>query len=194
VLEFLTGTGLAVAAGLNAYVPLLALGLAGKFLTFVSLPAGWNWLSNDWVLGIIAVLLVIEIVADKIPVVDSINDWVQAVVRPASGGIVFGTGAASETLAVADPASFFSGSQWIPIATGIAMALGVHVAKSSVRPLLNSLTGGIAAPVASSLEDLGSVLLSVLALLLPILVVAVIAVSVVTLVLAVRRMLRSETS
>ena len=77
MLELLTGTGLAVAAGLNAYVPLLIIGLAARFFDFVQLPPAWNWLSNEWVLLIIAVLLVIEIVADKIPVVDSINDWLQ---------------------------------------------------------------------------------------------------------------------
>ena len=30
--EILTGTGLAVAAGLNAYIPLLILGLAGRII------------------------------------------------------------------------------------------------------------------------------------------------------------------
>ena len=59
VLELLTGTGLAIAAGLNAYVPLLALGLAGRFLDVVQLPAAWSWLENEWVLGILGVLLVI---------------------------------------------------------------------------------------------------------------------------------------
>ena len=42
MLEILAGTGLAAAAGLNAYIPLLALGLAGRFLDFVELPAGEN--------------------------------------------------------------------------------------------------------------------------------------------------------
>ena len=65
MLELLTGTGLAVAAGLNAYVPLLVLGLAGRFLDFVELPSAWRWLENEWVLLIIGVLLVIELVADK---------------------------------------------------------------------------------------------------------------------------------
>ena len=39
MLELLTGTGLAVAAGLNAYIPLLIVGLGGRFLDFVELPA-----------------------------------------------------------------------------------------------------------------------------------------------------------
>ena len=113
-MEFLTGTGLAVAAGLNAYIPLLMLGLAGRFLDFVDLPANWAWLENPWVLGILGVLLVVEIVADKIPAVDSINDILQTVVRPAAGGIAFGTGSASGTAVVSDPAAFFTSGSWVP--------------------------------------------------------------------------------
>ncbi len=171
MLEFLTGSGLAVAAGLNAYIPLLALGAAGRFLDFVTLPAGWAWLENEWTLGILAVLLVIEVVADKIPAVDTVNDWIQTIVRPASGGIVFGTGSASETVAVSDPAEFFTTNAWVPVATGVLMALGVHLAKMAVRPVLNSLTFGLAAPITSTAEDLGAIALTFFAIVLPVLVI-----------------------
>jgi len=186
-MEFLTGTGLAVAAGLNAYIPLLILGLAGRLLDFISLPAAWSWLENEWVLGILAVLLVIEIVADKIPVVDSINDWVQTIVRPVSGGIAFGTGSSSATAVVTDPASFFESGSWIPIAIGILLALGTHLAKMAARPVLNALTVGAAAPVVSTAEDVGSVTLSLFALLIPVLVLVALAGLIVALVAVFRR-------
>ncbi|MDJ0335140.1 DUF4126 domain-containing protein [Salinibacterium sp. G-O1] len=169
--EILTGTGLAVAAGLNAYIPLLVLGLAGRFLDFVELPAAWAWLANDWVLIILGVLLVIEVAADKIPVVDSVNDWIQTIVRPAAGGIAFGTGSTSETAIVEDPAAFFSSNGWVPIVVGILLALITHVIKTASRPALNAATAGVAAPVVSTLEDFSSIILSVLALLLPVLVI-----------------------
>jgi hypothetical protein len=171
LLELLAGTGLAAAAGLNAYIPLLLLGLAGRFVDFVELPAGWAWLENEWVLGIIGLLLVIEIIADKIPAVDTVNDWLQTIVRPSAGGIVFGTGASTETAAVTDPASFFASHQWVPIVTGIVIALAVHLLKAGARPALNALTFGAAAPVASAIEDFSSVVLSVLAILAPVLVI-----------------------
>ncbi len=171
MLEILTGSGLAVAAGLNAYIPLLVLGLAGRFLDFVQLPASWSWLSNEWVLVILAVLLVIELIADKIPAVDSINDWIQTIVRPAAGGIAFGTGAASGTAVVSDPATFFTSYAWVPIVIGILLALATHVTKMVSRPALNAVTVGFAAPVVSTLEDIGSVILSFLAILAPVLVV-----------------------
>lgn len=168
MLEVLTGSGLAVAAGLNAYIPLLVLGLAGRVFEFVELPAAWSWLENPWVLVILGVLLVVEVVADKVPVIDSINDWIQSVVRPAAGGIAFGTGAASETAVVSDPASFFSTSAWVPVVIGIALAFGTHAIKMLARPALNAATAGTAAPAVSAAEDVSSVLLSLLALLVPV--------------------------
>lgn len=171
MLEALTGTGLAVAAGLNAYIPLLLLGLAGRFTDVVQLPAGWAWLENEWVLGILAVLLVIEVVADKIPAVDSINDWLQTIVRPAAGGIVFGSGSGAQTVAVTDPEAFLASQQWVPIAAGVVIALVVHGLKMAARPAANALTGGAAAPVLSTMEDIGAVGFSILAIVVPVLVV-----------------------
>jgi hypothetical protein len=169
--EVLTGAGLAAAAGLNAYIPLLALGLLSRFTDLVSLPVGWAWLENGWVQVILGVLLIIEIVADKIPAVDSVNDWIQTVVRPASGGIVFGSGTVAHTATVADPASFFSSNAWVPIVLGVLLALTVHVGKTVVRPAANLATAGIAAPVLSTIEDVFSVAMSIVALLLPVLVI-----------------------
>jgi uncharacterized membrane protein len=190
--EVLTGTGLAVAAGLNAYVPLLILGLAGRFLDFVHLPSQWEWLSNPWVLVILGVLLVIEIVADKIPVVDSVNDWIQLFVRPVAGGIAFGTGSSSGTAVVKDPEQFFTSSAWVPILIGILLALATHIGKSVSRPALNVATVGTAAPVVSTAEDVGSVVLSILALLLPVLVLFALAGVIVSFVLLFRRFRRGR--
>ncbi|MDO9590719.1 MAG: DUF4126 domain-containing protein [Microcella sp.] len=188
MLELLTGTGLAVAAGLNAYVPLLLLGLAGRFLDFVELPAAWMWLQNEWVLAILGVLLVVEIVADKIPAVDSINDWIQSIVRPAAGGIVFGTGSATQTAAVTDPSAFFESNQWVPIVAGIVIALVVHATKMFVRPAANALTAGAAAPVLSTGEDIGSVVFSLFAILIPIFVIIALVALVVIVFSVFRRM------
>lgn len=187
MLELLAGAGLAVSAGLNAYIPLLVLGLAGRFLDGVTLPAGWAWLSNEWVLGVIALLLVIELVADKIPAVDSVNDWLQSVIRPASGGIVFGGGVGTETVAVSDPAAFVETGAWVPVAIGIAIALIVHLTKALVRVAANTLTAGAAAPALSTAEDLTAVTLSVLALVLPVLVALVIVGLIVATVVVLRR-------
>lgn len=172
-MEFMTGLGLASAAGLNAYIPLLSMGLLGRYTDLVNLPAGWAWLQNGWVIGIVATLLVIEIVADKIPALDSINDTVQTFVRPTAGGIVFGSGTAAQTAAVADPAEFARTGQWVPVAIGVVTALVVHLTKTTIRPAANVATAGVAAPVLSTIEDVTSVGLTFIAILVPALVLIV---------------------
>jgi hypothetical protein len=168
--QLLTGLGLATAAGLNAYIPMLALGLLARFTDVVNLPHGWSWMENGWVLTIVAVLLVVEVVADKIPALDSINDAIQTFVRPTAGGIVFGSGTAAETAAVADPGEFAQSGKWIPVVIGVVIALVVHLVKSAVRPAANVATAGVAAPVLSTMEDVTSIGLVFVALLLPALV------------------------
>jgi hypothetical protein len=184
--ELLTGFGLATAAGLNAYIPLLALGLLSRFSDLVTLPHGWAWLENGWVMTIVAALLVVEIVADKVPALDSINDAVQTFVRPTAGGIVFGSGTAAQTSAVADPGAFAESGQWIPVVIGVVTALVVSLTKSTVRPAANVATAGMAAPVLSTVEDIASIGLVFLAILVPVLVL----VAVVALVWAVVRIVR----
>jgi hypothetical protein len=172
--EFMTGFGLASAAGLNAYIPLLSMGLLDRYTTLVNLPSGWSWLANGWVIAIVAALLAVEIVADKVPALDSINDTVQTFVRPTSGGIVFGSGTAAQTAAVTDPAEFARSGQWVPIAIGVVTALVVHLTKTSVRPAANVATAGIAAPVLSTIEDMTSVGLTFVAILIPALVLIIV--------------------
>jgi hypothetical protein len=189
MLELLTGAGLAAAAGLNAYIPLLVMGLAARF-DWIGLPEGWMWLSNEWVLVIIGALLVVEIIADKVPAVDSVNDWIQTIVRPASGGIVFAGGIGTETVAVEDPETFFTSGAWVPIAIGIGLALLVHLGKMAVRPVANLATGGIAAPVLSTAEDGASLGLVILALIAPVLIVLAFIAMIVAFVLIIRMLNR----
>ncbi|GAA3390148.1 DUF4126 domain-containing protein [Cryptosporangium minutisporangium] len=173
--ELLTGTGLAASSGLNAYIPLLTLGVLSRYTDTVSLPTGWQWLDSGWALLILAALLAVEMVADKVPVVDSLNDVLQTVVRPTSGGLAFGATATSDAVTVSNPDSFVGGGQWVPIAVGVVLALVVHAGKATARPALNTASGGFAAPVVSVVEDVASFGLSLLALLAPLLVVVALA-------------------
>jgi hypothetical protein len=191
MLELLTGTGLAAAAGLNAYIPLLLMGIAGRF-DWIQLPSGWVWLENEWIMVIIGLLLVIEIVANKVPAVDSVNDVIQTIVRPASGGIVFAGGIGTSTVAVDDPATFFSSGAWIPVLIGIGLALLTSLAKTAVRPVANFFTGGAAAPALSTAEDGASLTLTILAFVAPILVILVLILMVVGFVMAIRRIRRGK--
>ncbi|WP_127573016.1 DUF4126 domain-containing protein [Georgenia faecalis] len=187
MLELLTGSGLALAAGLNAFIPLLGLGLLSRYTDLLALPQGWQWIESTPALVILGVLLVIEVVADKVPALDSVNDLLQTAVRPASGGIVFAAGSVSETTAVTDPSTLLEDWRWVPIVLGVLLALTTHTTKALSRPVVNASTAGIGAPVASAAEDVSAVGLVLAAVLLPALVAVVVVVVVVLLVILVRR-------
>lgn len=187
MIEFIIGSSLAASAGLNAWMPLFLLGLADRFLPAVDLPQGWSWISGDIALWVLGALLVLEMIADKIPALDSVNDVVQSVLRPASGGIVFGAGASAQTVAVDDPAAFFSENTWVPIVSGIVIALIVHAVKAGTRVAANTMTGGLAAPVLSTAEDGAAFLLAALAIVVPLLAIALLIALIVGVVLFLRR-------
>lgn len=153
----ITGLGLAVAAGLNAYIPLLIAGLLIRFDIY-SFGQPYDLLGSTPALVILTVLLLLEVLADKIPAVDSVNDVVQTVIRPASGAILF-AGAATGL----DP----EWSQSLALILGLVTAAGVHATKATARPVINLATGGVGAPVVSTVEDGVSAGLSLAALLAP---------------------------
>lgn len=161
----LTGLGLSAAAGLNAFIPMLVVGLLDRYGDLVRLPAEFGWLTNGWVLLGLGVLLAAEVVLDKVPVVDSVNDAVQTFVRPAAGGAVF---AATDAAGRFDSSDFLREHSWIGWVAGILVALTVHAGKASARPFVNAGTAGTGAPVVSTAEDTASLVMSVTAIVAPI--------------------------
>ncbi|SEG83054.1 protein of unknown function [Nonomuraea solani] len=168
MLAALTGLGLSTAAGLNAYIPLLVVGVLANFTDAVKLPDGYAWLSNWGVLAVIAVLLAAEMVLDKVPAVDSVNDAIQTVVRPASGGVVF---SATSAAAEFENSTWMTEHPWTGWLLGIVVALAVHALKAAARPVINAGTAGVGAPVVSTAEDAGALGMSLVAVFSPVLVI-----------------------
>ncbi len=175
-MDILTALGLSMPAGLNAYIPLLAVALAERF-GWLSLREPFDVLGSWWMIAIIAVLLAVEIVADKMPGVDSANDMVQSVVRPAAGAIV----------AVAASGQTSSVRPWVLVLMGVLLAGGVHAAKATARPVVNATTAGLGAGAVSTAEDAGAVVMSGIAIAIPVLVIVLMVGLVVILVLLWRR-------
>jgi uncharacterized membrane protein len=171
MLAMLTGLGLSAAAGLNAYIPMLVVGLLDRYTDLVRLPAEFGWLTSGWAIAALSVLLAAEVVLDKVAVVDSVNDAIQTFIRPAAGGAVFAATDAAERV---DSSSFMQDNPWVGWVLGIVVALVVHLTKASVRPVVNAGTLGTGAPVVSAVEDGVSLGMSIVAILAPI--VALIAV------------------
>jgi len=163
----LTGLGLAGAAGLNAYIPLLVVGVL-VHLGYLSVAAPFDSLGQTPILIVLAALLAVEFFADKIPGVDSINDIVQTVIRPAAGAFL--AAGSLGTLTHLPP--------WVGVAAGIITAGSVHGVKAVSRPVINVGTAGIGGPTVSVVEDLVALAASFLAIIAPILLAILVVIGV----------------
>ena len=159
LLSVFTAFGLSSSAGLNAYLPLLVVALLARFTDLITLSPPWDTLESWWVIGVLAVLLLIEILVDKVPAVDSINDAIQTFIRPVAGAVLFA--ASAGVISEAHPV--------LAMIAGLLVAGGVHAAKATARPIVTGATAGVGNPVVSTVEDVASLVLAVLAIVVPIL-------------------------
>lgn len=159
VLNVFTAFGLSSSAGLNAYLPLLMVALIGRYTDLITLNEPWNALENGWVIGVLAVLLLIEMLVDKVPAVDTVNDTIQTFVRPVAGAVLFASsaGVIGETHPV------------LAVICGLILAGGVHAVKATARPIVTGTTGGVLNPVVSVVEDVIAFVVSLLSILVPVL-------------------------
>ncbi|KAF0108964.1 MAG: hypothetical protein FD146_8 [Anaerolineaceae bacterium] len=157
----MTAFGLSASAGLNAYIPLLVVGVIAHYTDWIKLDAPYDLLANPWILILLSILLIIEMLADKIPAVNHVNDIIQTVIRPVAGAIVFA--AAAHVVTDINPL--------LALACGLVIGGSVHVVKSgAVRPAITATTGGAGNVPVSILEDVVATLVSILSIVLPILV------------------------
>ena len=157
--------GLSASAGLNAYVPLLVVALMARFTDLINLAEPWDALSSWWVIAVLVLLGVVEFFADKIPVVNHVNDAIQTFVRPTAGAILF----AASAKVVTDIHPILA------MIAGILVAGGVHAAKSvAVRPAVTATTGGTGNIPVSVAEDVTATILSIIAVVLPVIIAALI--------------------
>jgi hypothetical protein len=164
VLAILSGIAIAAACGLRAFLPLFALGLAGRF-HWLTLQPSVSWLATDHALWALGVATAVELAGDKIPVVDHALDVVGTFVRPAAAWL-----GAYAVLGVWP-------TPWAQIAAlGLGTsALLVHGAKAKLRLTSTAVTLGHANPLVSFAEDLLALASVVIGVLVPIAVLVLIA-------------------
>ena len=164
ITTLLTAAGLGVGAGVNAYATFLIYGLLARFFPgLVGTSEMTSFVSSTPVLIGLAVLYMIEFFADKIPALDHAWDAIHTFVRPLAGALIGFVSASPDA-----PDSLIAVSSIL----GGGLALGSHVAKSSLRAVSTTTTGGTANPVISVFEDLFVVVQAVVAVFLPWLVLA----------------------
>lgn len=169
MLAALTGAGLSAAAGLNAYIPFILVALIARFTDVINLPHQYAWIESWWAIGIASVLLLSEVVLDKVALVDHINDAVGTFVRPATGGLIFAATTAAKDFE--QGSTFMADNPWVGVLLGIITAGLVHTGKAVSRPVVNTTTGGLGTPVVSAAEDGAAITLSLVAIFLPALVI-----------------------
>jgi len=119
------------ASGLRLYAVVFITGAAG-YMGWVTLPPGLQVLQHPAVLGLAALLALVEFAADKIPVVDSLWDTVHTFIRiPAGAALAAGAlsgafGADNTTASV------------IAALLGGTLAAGAHAAKATTRAAANT--------------------------------------------------------
>jgi hypothetical protein len=159
----------AVAAGINPWLAALTLvGLSALGLVDLgAIPLIDSELGDPVVLVALVTAFLIEQVADKIPGVDHVSDLVHLPIKPAA--------AVALAMAIASPDDLSNlGDYLVPLAVA-ATALLAHLGKASLRGGSTATTAGLANPFLSVLEDIGVVLLIVLAVMLPLLALAAVA-------------------
>ena len=80
--------GLSSAAGLNAYIPLLTVAIMAN-RGALHLASPFDVLGSGWCIALLIVLLIVELVVDKVPGADHVNDVIHTAIRPAAAAILF---------------------------------------------------------------------------------------------------------
>jgi hypothetical protein len=159
IFNIISAFGLSASAGLNAYIPLLVISLLAKFTDLIKLSPPWDAMTSWWVIGALIFLSLIEIVADKVPAVNHVNDIIQSFIRPTAGAIVFAASASNISHV----------NIVLALIAGLIVSGSIHAVKSlAIRPAVTAATGGAANVPVSIAEDAASASVSVLSVIVPI--------------------------
>jgi len=153
------GFSLSAACGFRIFVPLLAMALSARFAG-LSIDSSFAWVTGDAAILTLSVATIAEILAYYIPLFDNLLDSIAVPGAILAGGIVsFGLlGDMPEWL------------QWsVSIIGGSGAAGAVQMGTTTARTLSSAGTAGAANPIISTLENILSIIGTIMAVFLPIL-------------------------
>lgn len=209
-----TTYGLALASGLNAYFPLLAFAVAARWLHLYKVNPNFSFVTQTWFIALLAVLTLIDLVADKIPLIDNTWDAIHTVIRPLMGALVVAASynqvhlqSMTETIGAGITATsnaniIIGATDVMRIATSISLpfiglmilgailALMVHTTKATTRVASTATTFGLGNVVLSVIEDVGVLITTLLSIFAPIVMAILIVIFVVVFLLSLRLILR----
>ena len=174
--EYALAFALTTTAGLRGFLALLVASLAAH-LGLLHLNAPYAWLGSDGASIVLAIFAVLEILADKIPVLDNALHVVYFAVRPAAAAILVGGTVhapnQSELIAL--------------MVVGALNALVVHGASATARAASTASTFGAANSTLSVGEDIVALGGGALAIAMPLLAGSLALTFVVVLLVVARR-------
>lgn len=165
------GMGSAWLSGFNLYATVATLGLLARF-HLVTLPGDLDSLSQWWVIAVAVGLYLIEFLADKIPLVDSVWDAIHTFIRVPAGAILAASAFAHFNPAVRIAAMLAGGS----------LALSSHATKAGIRMTANTSPEPVSNFVLSTAEDIFTIGLAALAAFHPVVILAIVGVFLVLLI------------
>ena len=144
--QYALAYALTTAAGVRALLSLTAVAVAAHFHVLHP-PETFAWLGSNAAMWTLGVLAAVEMLADKVPLLDHVLHFLQVALKPAAAAVVVG------------------GSLHAPshdalvtlMVLGALNALGVHAAVATVRAASTVTTGGVANPAVSTVEDAGAI-------------------------------------
>ena len=141
-------------SGVRPYFMVFLLGLSGRLLGLEQVP---EVLQRTDLLVITAILLLVDLAADKIAFLDSFWDQLHVVIRPIAGGAIgFLLGGETDTT-----------SAVVMAVLGAATAFGSHAAKATARAAVNVSPEPVSNALVSTGEDVAAVVMGLLTILLP---------------------------
>jgi hypothetical protein len=176
----LWGIALAATAGLRIFMPFLFLGGMARY-AHTPAPGMLEWTATDAGFLLLLVATLIEILSDKIPVVDHALDAGATFLKPLAGMML--------PVALLHDASPMAA--WVlGIAAGAPLALGVHATKAGTRAVSTATTMGTANPIVSFIEDALAVVILLLTIIAPVVAAALVVLLAVFVVRSLSRMRR----
>jgi hypothetical protein len=139
-------------AGIRVFVTLLAVSLAMHWGLLPQPPHQFAWLASDGALAVLVVASILEVLGDKIPLVDHGLQAILTVVKPLAGALIAGSVVSLGN----DPSVILLG------VLGGANALAIHGVSATARAATTAATGGLGNPIVSVVEDglaIGGILL-----------------------------------
>lgn len=158
IIAILLGIGLSASSSFRVFIPLLVASIAAHF-NFLSLGAGFEWLSSMPAMIAFGVAAVVEVLAYYIPVVDNLLDSIATPLSIGAGALL-----ATSVLPIDENLSRWT----MGIIVGGGSAASIQTGTSLLRLFSAKTTMTAANPIVATTENISASVSSVMALFFPI--------------------------